>query len=159
MRFQATLELGGKTATGIQVPEEVVMGLGSHKQPRVRVTIGGHTYRTTVAVRGGRFLIPVSAENRAGAGIVAGDELDIDIELDTEPREVSVPPDFADALTRDTEARRSFESLSPATSSATYWRSSKRRNPRPGSDASTRRSTCSGKTHPSADAGRAGGLW
>jgi len=112
MRFQATLELGGKTATGIQVPEEVVMGLGSHKQPRVRVTIGGHTYRTTVAVRGGRFLIPVSAENRAGAGIVAGDELDIDIELDTEPREVSVPSDFADALTRDTEAKRSFESLS-----------------------------------------------
>jgi len=110
MRFQATLELGGKTATGIQVPEEVVMGLGSHKQPRVRVT--GHTYRTTVAVRGGRFLIPVSAENRAGAGIVAGDELDIDIELDTEPREVSVPPDFADALTRDTEAKQSFESLS-----------------------------------------------
>ena len=112
MRFHASVLLGGKTATGIRVPSEVVEGLGSHKCPPVRVTIGNHTYRTTVAVRGGEFLIPLSAENRKSAGVVAGDEVDVGIELDTEPREVTVPPDFAQALGRDSKAGRHFDDLS-----------------------------------------------
>jgi len=111
MRFRATIELGSKTATGIRVPAEVVEGLGSGKRPPVRVTIGGHTYRTSIAVRGGEFLLPVSAEARAGAGVAAGDEVDVDIELDTQPREVAVPPDFADALDREPAARRFFDGL------------------------------------------------
>jgi len=69
VRFRATVELGGKTATGIEVPEEVVAALGSHKRPQVRVTIGRYTYRSTVARMGGRFLLPVSAEVRTGAGV------------------------------------------------------------------------------------------
>jgi hypothetical protein len=112
MRFQSVIQLGGKTATGIPVPEEVVSNLGPSKRPPVRVTINGHTYRSTVASRGGEFVLPISAENREGAGVVAGDEVDVDIELDTEPREVAVPPDFAEALDRDEAARRSFEGLS-----------------------------------------------
>jgi len=112
MRFHATVLLGGKTATGIRVPPEVVEGLGSHKRPPVRVTIGNHTYRTTVAVMGGEFMIPLSAENRKGAGVAAGDEVDVGIELDSEPREVTVPPDFAKALGRDSKARRYFDDLS-----------------------------------------------
>jgi hypothetical protein len=106
------VQLGGKTATGIPVPEEVVSDLGPSKRPPVRVTINGHTYRSTVASRGGEFVLPISAENREGAGVVAGDEVDIDIELDTEPREVAVPPDFAEALDRDEDAKRSFDGLS-----------------------------------------------
>ena len=78
MRFRGVVELGGKTATGIEVPEEVVAGLGSHKRPPVRVTIGEFTYRSTVARMGGRFLLPVSAEVRKGAGVAAGDEIDVD---------------------------------------------------------------------------------
>ena len=66
MRFRATVELGGKTATGIEIPEDVVAAWGSGSRPPVTVTIGGHTYRTTVARMGGRFLIPLSAENRTG---------------------------------------------------------------------------------------------
>jgi hypothetical protein len=112
MRFRATVLLGGKTATGLRVPDEVVAGLGSGKRPAVRVTINGHTYRTTVAPRGDAYLVPVSAENRELAGVAAGDEVDVDIELDTEPREVTVPPDFADALGRDSDARRFFDGLS-----------------------------------------------
>ena len=112
MRFHSIVELGGKTATGIPVPQEVVSGLGSSKRPPVRVTINGHTYRSTVASRQGQFLLPISAENREGAGVAAGDEVDVYIELDTEPREVAVPPDFAEALDRDEEARRSFDGLS-----------------------------------------------
>jgi hypothetical protein len=112
MRFRATIELGGKTATGIEVPDEVVAGLGSSKRPAVRVTIRDHTYRSTIARMGGRYMLPVSAENRSSAGVVAGDEVDVEIELDTEPREVTVPPDFADALGRDPDAKRFFDGLS-----------------------------------------------
>ena len=65
------------------------------------VTIGGHTYRTTVARMGGRFLIPLSAENRTAAGVAAGDQVDVDIALDSGPREVAVPADLAAALAQD----------------------------------------------------------
>jgi len=112
MKFRATLELGGKTATGIEVPTEVVDALGSGKRPAVRVTIRGHTYRSTVASMGGRFMLPVSAENRESAGIAAGDDIDVDLELDTEPREVTVPADFAAALKRETKAKKFFDGLS-----------------------------------------------
>jgi len=112
MRFHSTLELGGKTATGIAVPEEVVAALGSSRRPRVRVTINGHTYRSSVAPLGGRFMLPVSAENRQSAGVVSGNEVDVDIELDNEPREVTAPPDFSEALDGDRDARLFFEGLS-----------------------------------------------
>jgi hypothetical protein len=112
MRFRSTLQLNGRTATGIPVPEKVVEGLGSGKRPPVRVTINGHTYRSTVATMGGQFMLGVSAEIRENAGVAAGDEVDVDIELDTEPREVIVPPDFAEALDRDADTRRFFEGLS-----------------------------------------------
>jgi hypothetical protein len=112
VKFRATILLAGKTATGIEVPHEVIAGLDAGKKPPVRVTIGDHTYRTTIASRGERFLIPVSAENRESARVSAGDELDVKVELDTEPREVSVPPDLAAELERDAKARDFFETLS-----------------------------------------------
>ena len=112
MKFKAVLKLEGKTATGIQVPAEVVAALGSSKRPPVRVTIGSHTYRSTVAAYRDVFMIPVAAEHRQAAGIAAGDEVEVEIELDDQPREVTVPPDFAAALARDAEAQRFFNSLS-----------------------------------------------
>ena len=111
MRFRATLESNGKTATGIQVPDEVVETLGAGRKPAVRVSIAGHTYRSTIASRRGRYLLGVSAENREGAGVAAGDELDVELELDTEPREVTVPPDLMGALAGDPEARGFFDTL------------------------------------------------
>jgi len=112
MRFRATVELGGKTATGIRVPAEVVEGLGSGRKPPVSATINDHTYRSTVATIGGVFMLPVSAEVRAAAGVEAGDEVDIEIRLDSAPREVTVPPDFAAALDADAAARHFFDGLS-----------------------------------------------
>jgi hypothetical protein len=112
MRFRATVELGGKTATGIAVPEDVVAALGEGKRPPVLVSIGGHTYRTTVARMGGRFLVPLSAENRTAAGVAAGDQVEVDIEPDTAPREVEVPADLAEALGGDDAARASFDAMS-----------------------------------------------
>jgi hypothetical protein len=111
MRFRSTVELGGRTATGIPVPHDVVEALGAGRRPAVRVTIGGHSYRSSVAARGGRFLVPLSAENRQGAGVAAGDEVEVELELDTEPREVAVPPDLARALDDDPQARRAFDAL------------------------------------------------
>ena len=112
MKFRATVELGGKTATGIEVPEDVVAALGSGNRPPVTVTVGGHSYRTTVARMGGRFLVPLSAENRAAAGVAAGDQVEVDIEPDRGPREVAVPGDLAAALARDDTARANFDGLS-----------------------------------------------
>jgi len=112
MRFSTTVELGGKTATGLEVPAEVVTALGAGRKPAVHVTVNGHTYRSTVATMGGRFLLPLSAGNRAAAGVAAGDAVEVDVELDTEPRSVEVPADLASALAADPAARERFEALS-----------------------------------------------
>jgi len=112
MRFHTTILQSGKTATGIRIPDEIVEGLGAGKKPPIRVTINGYTYRSTVAVMGGDYMVGVNADNRAGAGVAGGDEVDVDIELDTAPREVSVPADLAAALDAEPDARRTFDALS-----------------------------------------------
>jgi hypothetical protein len=112
MRFRTTLQSNGKTATGFEVPPDVVAELGKGKRPPVRVTINGHSYRSTVAVMSGVAMLGVSAENRTLAGVAAGDEVDVDLELDTAPREVSVPHDFAAALDDDQKAKTFFAGLS-----------------------------------------------
>jgi hypothetical protein len=112
MRFSTTVELGGKTATGMEVPADVVTALGTGKKPAVRVTVNGHTYRSTVATMGGRFLLPLSAENRTAAGVAAGDAVEVEVELDTAPRTVEVPADLAAALDADPAVRGRFDALS-----------------------------------------------
>ena len=110
--FQAVLMLNGRTATGIEVPPPVIDALGNGKRPAVVVSFKGHSYRTTVGVMGGRYLIPVSAEQRAAAGVVAGDVLTVKLSLDTAPREVEIPPDLAAALKSSPAARQAFDGLS-----------------------------------------------
>ena len=112
MKFATRIELGGKTATGFEVPESVVAALGRGKRPPVTVRIGPHTYRSTVAVMDDRFMLPLSAENREAAGVSAGDEVEVELELDSAPREVELPADFAAALDADADARRTFDALS-----------------------------------------------
>jgi hypothetical protein len=111
MKFQTRLESNGKTATGIEVPSEVVESFGAGRKPAVRVTLKDYTYRSTVATMGGRFMVGVSAEVREKAGVAAGDWLEVTVELDTAPREVEMPADFATALRGDVKARQFFESL------------------------------------------------
>ncbi len=112
MKFRTVIELGGKTATGMRVPEDVVAARGAGKRPAVRVTLNGYTYRSTVAPMSGAFFLPVSAEVREKSGVAAGDELEVEVELDTAPREVEAPPDLAAALDADPEARRFFDGMS-----------------------------------------------
>ncbi|MFI7589229.1 YdeI/OmpD-associated family protein [Spongisporangium articulatum] len=98
VEFNAVVELNGRTATGIEVPAGVLDALAGGRRPAVVVTIGSYSYRTTVGSMGGRSMIPVSAENRAAAGVSAGDAVSVTIEPDAAPRTVDVPADLAAAL-------------------------------------------------------------
>jgi hypothetical protein len=112
MKFRTTILTAGKNITGIQVPDEVVESLGAGKRPPVRVTLNGHTYRNTIAVMGGRYMVGVSADVRAASGVKGGDTLDVEIVLDDQPRVLQVPADFAAALDAEPAARAAFEQLS-----------------------------------------------
>jgi hypothetical protein len=112
MRFTTTLLQTDGNTTGIVVPPEVVESLGAGKRPPVTVTLNGYTYRNTIAVMGGDYMVGVSAAHRAAAGVHGGQTLDVDIELDTAPRVVTVPDDFGAALDAQPEARRTFDALS-----------------------------------------------
>jgi hypothetical protein len=100
-----------KNATGLPVPAEAVAALGAGKKPRVKVTLNGFTYRTTVAVLGGFFMLSLSAENREAAGVRPGEAVEVTLELDTEPLNVTVPDDLAAALANVPGARAAFDAL------------------------------------------------
>lgn len=110
--FHTTLLSLGNNV-GIQVPEEVVEGFGAGKRVPVTVTVNGYSYPSTIAVMGGRYLIPVSAAIRAAASVAGGDELDVTLDHDPAPRVVEVPDDFASALDA-AELRTAFDALSPS---------------------------------------------
>jgi hypothetical protein len=110
MKFTTRLE--GTTKTGIEIPAEVVEALGKGKKPAVVLTVNGYTYRTTVAVMGGRYLVPLSAAHREASGVAGGDEIEVEIALDEQPREVVVPADFGAALDAEPKARAFFDGLS-----------------------------------------------
>jgi hypothetical protein len=112
MRFHATIELNGKTATGIEVPADVLAALGPGKRPSVQVTINGFSYPSTVGSMGGRSLIPVSAEVRSQAGVSAGDDVAVDVVAGAAPRRVELPADLSAALGREPAARQAFDRLS-----------------------------------------------
>jgi hypothetical protein len=111
LRFKAEVLSAGKTATGVEVPAKVVEQLGS-KRPKVSVTINGYTYRSSVAPMSGTFMLGISAEVREQAGVAAGDRVDVELEHDTAPREVTVPADLAKAFKKESAAKRAFEGLS-----------------------------------------------
>ncbi|MGW1341644.1 YdeI/OmpD-associated family protein [Kribbella sp. NPDC002412] len=112
MKFTAELEGTGKTAAGFEVPAEIVEALGGGAHPKVSVTVNGFTFRTSIARMGGRYLLGVSGERRTAAGVAAGDVLEVDVVLDTAPREVDVPEEFAAALAGDAKAQEFWQTLS-----------------------------------------------
>ena len=100
-----------KNATGIPVPAEIVAALGQGKRPKVVVTVGGHSYRSTVAAYGDVYMLPLSQERRAAAGVEAGQTVEVTLELDTELRTVNVPDDLAAALAERPGLRVAFDAL------------------------------------------------
>ncbi|ERK69164.1 hypothetical protein N136_04516, partial [Leifsonia aquatica ATCC 14665] len=95
MTFRAVLQLDGATATGIVVPPEVVEALGGGGRIPVRATVAGVEYPSTIAMRAGQAKLPVSADIRTRAGIAAGDDVEVDLVRDDQPRTVEVPEDLA----------------------------------------------------------------
>ena len=112
VRFRTTVQQNGKTALGFEVPPDAVEALGAGKRPPVTVTINGYTYRNTVAVMGGAYMIGVSSEHRGPAKVSGGEDVDVELALDTAPREVTVPPELQAALDADPAARATFDRLS-----------------------------------------------
>jgi antitoxin component of MazEF toxin-antitoxin module len=111
--FTTTLEKAeGVNATGIRIPAEVIAALGTQKRPKVKVTVNGYTYRNTVAVFGDVFMVGVSQAHRAASGLKPGDEIEVTLELDTEPRIVEVPDDLKAALSEKAGAMEAFDALS-----------------------------------------------
>ena len=106
------LQAEGLNATGISVPPEVIAALGTQKRPKVTIKLNGYSYRSTVAPYGNVFMLPLSQEHRAAAGVKAGDEVEVTLELDTEPRTVEVPDDLAAVLAEKPGARAAFDALS-----------------------------------------------
>jgi hypothetical protein len=102
---------GGNTA-GFEIPDEVIEELGGGRRPKVVVTVGKHTWRSSIANMGGTFMLGVSMANREAAGVAAGQLLDVDIELDTAPRTVDVPDDLAAELEQDDAAKATWEGWS-----------------------------------------------
>ena len=110
--FRTTILGTGQTTAGIEIPEEAVAALGAGKRPPVVVTINGYSYRNTVAVMGGTYMIGISNERRAESGLAAGDDVEVTLVLDTAPRTVELPADFAAALDANPAARATFDKLS-----------------------------------------------
>jgi hypothetical protein len=97
---------------GLEVPEEVVEAMGGGKRPPVTITINGHSWKSRIAIMRGRYLIGLSNANRQAAGVATGDEIEVEVELDAEPRVVVEPADFAHALDADPAARAAYDRLS-----------------------------------------------
>lgn len=112
MKFRAELESSGKNTAGFEVPDSVVEGLGGGGHPKVVVRIQGYEFRTSIARMGSRYLLGVSVDRRAEAGVAPGDVLDVEVELDTAERVIEVPEDLAAALAEEPAAKAFFESLS-----------------------------------------------
>src|SRR5215471_21089311 len=111
MKFRSYVE-PPEPMRGLEVPPEVVESLGHGKRPRVTITINGHSWKSRVAIMRGRYLLGLSKANRQAAGVVTGDEVEVDVEIDAEPRVLVEPADFARALDADPIARAGYERLS-----------------------------------------------
>jgi hypothetical protein len=111
MKLRATILGTGQSAAGMEIPAAVVEELGGGKRPKVKATINGYTYRSSIAPMSGTFMLGVSNDFRRAAGVAAGDEVDLELALDTEPRVVEVPPDLAAALAAEPDARRTYDAL------------------------------------------------
>jgi hypothetical protein len=111
MKFKTKIVQIGNN-TGINVPEKIIENLGAGKKPPVRITLNKYTYQSTVAVMGGKYMVSLSAENRKNSKVAGGDDVEITIELDSEPRTVELPPEFEKALSKNASAKKKYEALS-----------------------------------------------
>ena len=110
-RFKAKLGSEGPGSLFIEVPFDVKAAFGKARPP-VKVTVNGHTWRSTVSVYGGRAYLPVRKSNRDAARVTVGDVVSVAIELDTDARTVEPPEELARALAKNARARAGWARLS-----------------------------------------------
>jgi hypothetical protein len=110
MKFRAYVE-PPEPMRGLEVPQQVVAALGGGQRPRVTITINGHSWPSRVAIMRGRYLLGLSNANRRAAGVVTGEEVEVEVEFDAEPPVVVEPADFARALDADPAARAAYDRL------------------------------------------------
>jgi hypothetical protein len=111
IQTRALLQPRGPAAAVVLDDAQIAaIGEGARRFPVV-ATVNGYTWRTSVARMGGEFLLGLNKEVRQGAGVEAGDEVDVTVELDTAPREVEVPEALAAALAADPQAKASFDRM------------------------------------------------
>jgi Bacteriocin-protection, YdeI or OmpD-Associated/Domain of unknown function (DUF1905) len=109
--FTVELERVQKTATMFRVPFDLGDAFGRARPP-VKVTIRGHTWRTTPGVYDGVGQIVVNRAVKAATGVDAGDRVRVKMELDTQPRSVDVPADLQAALEGALGTEKAFAALS-----------------------------------------------
>lgn len=110
MKFRAHVE-PPEPMRGLEVPPEVVAALGGGARPPVTITVNGHCWKSRVALLRGRHLLGLSNANRQAAGVEIGEEVEVELELDTEPRVVVEPADFAQALDDAPAIRAAYDNL------------------------------------------------
>ena len=111
MKFRAYVE-PPEPMRGLEIPPEIVEALGGGKRPAVTITINGHSWKSRIAIMRGRYLLGLSKANRQAAGVMTGEEVEVEVEIDAEPRVVVEPADFARALDADPVARTAYDGLS-----------------------------------------------
>lgn len=95
--------------------------------------------------REGKIFRSLSNANRRAARIATGDEVDVEVQLDAEPRVVVEPEDFARALEADPAARAAYDRLAYTHKREHVLAIERaRRRRRPASAGSRRRSRCCG---------------
>ena len=123
---------------GLEVPPEVVQALGGGARPPVTITVNGHSWKSRVAIMRGRHLLGLSNANRQAAGVAIGEEVEVELELDSEPRVVVEPADFARLWTTTRSPAPRTTTLRTATSASMCAPSRARRRPRRADGASRR---------------------
>lgn len=100
-RYKTRIVAGqSKNVAGIEIPPEIIEALGSGQRPRVRITVNGYSYVSTVAKMAGTFMIGLSQEHRKASGLAGGDQVDVRLEVLTEAPEIAIPPDLESAMAR-----------------------------------------------------------
>jgi len=114
VRFQATLQADPTgTGTYIAVPRAINTKLGLKGRPKVQTVIAGHPYRgSLMPVGDGTYLLGVLKAIQQAEGLKRGDNITVELEIDTAPRVIEPPSDLAKVLARDKRAASAWEKRS-----------------------------------------------
>jgi len=113
MKFKTKIVQIGNN-TGIEVPQAAVEKLGGGLRPLVVIQINGYSYRGAVGKMNEMFLISLSAEHRNKAGVKGGEQHEITITLDREPRTIDIPAVLKKVFDKHKAAFERFNKLPPS---------------------------------------------